>query len=96
MAYVLEVQLYHHHDSRMDGKLNGMKEHVGYMNKIFKTKQEAVKYYDLHNQHMRSLNAHNTWVSDWDPDTQLIYVVRKYTGEIKKIVPFENKNTTKT
>jgi hypothetical protein len=78
----------------MSAKLNGMKEHVGYMNKIFKTKKEAVEYYDLHNPHMRSLNAHNTWASDWDPDTRLIYVVRKYTGEIKKISPFENKNTT--
>ena len=25
---------------------------------------------------MRSLNAHNTYRSDWDPNTKLLYVVR--------------------
>ena len=26
---------------------------------------------------MRSLNAHNTYHSDWDPDTKLLYIVRE-------------------
>ena len=25
---------------------------------------------------MRSLNAHNTYMSDWDPNTKLLYIVR--------------------
>ena len=25
---------------------------------------------------MRSLNAHNTYTSDWDPNTKLLYIVR--------------------
>ena len=25
---------------------------------------------------MRSLNAHNTYISDWDPNTKLLYIVR--------------------
>jgi hypothetical protein len=26
---------------------------------------------------MRSLNAHNTYESDWDPNTKLLYIVRE-------------------
>ena len=26
---------------------------------------------------MRSLNAHNTYKSDWDPNSKLLYIVRK-------------------
>ena len=37
---------------------------------------------------MRSLNAHNTWISDWDPDTKLLYVVREHYAEYLKIPPF--------
>ena len=32
--------------------------HVGYMQKVFKRKCDAAKYYNHHNSHMRSLNAH--------------------------------------
>ena len=51
--------------------------HVGYMNAKFKSKKDAVSYYDRHNSHMRSLNAHNTFASDWDPLTRRKYIVRK-------------------
>ena len=42
----------------------------------FKTKKDAVSYYDKHNPHMRSLNALKTYISDWDPNTKLLYIVR--------------------
>jgi hypothetical protein len=51
-------------------------KHIGYMKGKFKTKKDAVSYYDRHNPHMRSLNAHNTYISDWDPETKLLYIVR--------------------
>ena len=51
-------------------------KHIGYMKGKFKTKKDAVSYYDRHNPHMRSLNAHNTYISDWDPNTKLLYIVR--------------------
>ena len=51
--------------------------HVGYMKGRFKTRKEAVSYYDRHNPHMRSLNAHGNYRSDWDPTTHLLYIVRK-------------------
>ena len=54
--------------------------HVGYMQKIFKRKSDAVHYYDIHNKHMRSLNAHRTYRSDCDPDTGFICIVRDYKG----------------
>ena len=50
--------------------------HIGYMKGKFKTKKDAVSYYDRHNPHMRSLNAHNEYISDWDPNTKLLYIVR--------------------
>ena len=37
---------------------------------------------------MRSLNAQNTWISDWEPNTRFRYVVRKWYGEYLKIPPF--------
>ena len=50
--------------------------HLGYMKKFFRTKADACEYYDRCNPHMRSLNAHGTYRSDWDPETRLFYVVR--------------------
>jgi len=55
---------------------NYKRKHIGYMNKKFKTKKDAVTYYDTNNPHMRSLNAHNDYRSDWDPETKLLYIVR--------------------
>ena len=67
---------------------NGKKEHIGYINKIFKTKRDASDYYYIHNQHMRAINSENYWCSDCDPETYLLYVIRQYTGEFLKISPF--------
>ena len=50
---------------------------VGYMREKFKSKLDACSYYDKHNPHMRRLNANGTYTSDWDPNTQLVYIVRK-------------------
>jgi hypothetical protein len=89
MPYILEVQKYYvtgHHDFP---QYNGKSEHVGYMNKIFKTKKEASDYYDKFNPHMRKLNVLETWCSDWDPNTCLLYIVRERFYEYLKIPPFE-------
>lgn len=56
----------------------GQRKHVGYMKGKFKTKQDAVSYYDKHNPHMRSLKgADDSYISNWDPDTRLLYIVRE-------------------
>tara|TARA_Y100001970_G_C14199599_1_gene840302 strand:+ start:1093 stop:1413 length:321 start_codon:yes stop_codon:yes gene_type:complete len=70
--YVLEVVKYNINE------VDNLPEliHVGYMKGKFKTKKDAVSYYDRHNPHMRSLNAHNTFISDYDPNTKLLYIVR--------------------
>lgn len=44
---------------------NGKKEHIGYINKIFNTKQQASDYYYMFNQHMRLINSE-------------LYVIRKH------------------
>jgi len=54
----------------------GKIKHIGYMKGKFKTKRDAVSYYDRHNPHMRSLNAYENYISDWDPDNKLLYIVR--------------------
>jgi hypothetical protein len=84
--YVLEVQKYIS-DEEVD-HMNGKFTHVGYMDKIFHSKRKACEYYDMHNNHMRSLNAHGTWRSDWDPHTRFRYVVREYGGECRNFSPF--------
>ena len=88
MVYVLEVVRFFEHGERMDE--NGVFEHVGYMRARFRTKNNAVTYYDRHHPRMRSLNAHNTWRSDWDPTTRLAYIVRKGGhGIVETVAPFD-------
>ena len=73
--YVLEVLEFITEKEGDNSWLSQIK-HIGYMKGKFKTKKDAVSYYDRHNPHMRSLNAHNTYASDWDPKTKLLYIVR--------------------
>jgi len=91
MPYILEVQRFYINIHNLYPEWNGMSEHVGYMNKIFETKEEASNYYNKFNAHMRPLNAHNKWCSDWDPKTNLMYIVREHFYEHLKINPFEEK-----
>ena len=83
MNYVLEVLEFITERDGYNGWLaqNGRNKHIGYMKGKFKTKKDAVSYYDRHNPHMRSLNAHNTYKSDWDPNTKLFYIVRDDYGQ---------------
>lgn len=86
--YILEVQKYY---SNVDPQMNGKSEHVGYMNVIFKSKKEACDYYNKFNPHMRSLNAHGNYSSDWDPKTCLMYVIREFHYENRNLPTFEEK-----
>jgi hypothetical protein len=88
MPYILEVQKFN-----IDGhNAYPESEHIGYINKVFKTKQEASDYYDKFNPHMRLLNAHKNWCSDYDPNSGLMYIVRERFYEYLKIPPFEDNN----
>ena len=73
-------------------KKGGKQEHVGYMRAHFRTQEDAASYYNRHNPHMRTLNAHNTWMSDWDPNTYLMYIVREDFSLIQTISPFDSAN----
>jgi hypothetical protein len=86
--YILEVQRINIDGHILHPEWNGKSEHIGYMNKLFKTKQKACDYYDSFNPHLRSLNAHKNWCSDLDPATDLMYIVREYFYEYLKIPPF--------
>ena len=87
--WILEAQRFNNRGAdSVGGKSTGWL-HVGYMNIAFPTKRRAAEYYDMHNSHMRGLNAHNTWRSDYDPDTFLRYVVRSYNNEELTVVPFD-------
>ena len=78
-TYVLEVIEFITEKCGEEGwfKLCGKYKHIGYMKAKFKTKNDAVSYYDRHNPHMRSLNTYNEYKSDWDPNTKLLYIVRE-------------------
>jgi hypothetical protein len=80
--YVLEVLEFITEKDGPNGWLaqGGKIKHIGYMKRKFRTKEDAVSYYDRYNPHMRSLNARNTYISDWDPDTKLLYIVRDDYG----------------
>lgn len=88
MPYTLEVARFITDKEECKAK-GGTTEHVGYMRALFRTKQAAAAYYDRHNPHMRKLDAHNTWKSDWDPTTHLLYIVREAHLLIDTIAPFD-------
>lgn len=92
-GYMLEALKFDTEFGEKQADYCGKAEHIGYVNKIFETKQEAALYYDENNPLMRSLNAYGTYQSDWDPHTKLLYIVRKHHGyEYKKLPPL-TKNT---
>lgn len=64
--------------------------HVGYMDKIFKSKQDAIEFYNTHNTHMRHLNVFGNETSDYDPKTRLRYRIISYEGEELDFPPFDN------
>lgn len=77
--YVLEVLEFITEKEGDNGWLaqGGKIKHIGYMKRKFKTRKDAVSYYNRHNPPMRSLNGDdNNYCSDWDPNTKLLYIVR--------------------
>ena len=86
MTWILEVVRFITDQHEKCGKL----EHIGFMKARFRTRQNAASYYDRHNQHMRGLNAHDTWESDWDPVTKLKYIVRQERSSFTQTIePFD-------
>ena len=82
-GWVPEVGIY-------QGKLpNKGRFHLGYMKKFFRTREDACEYYDRCNPHMRPLNAHGTYRSDWDPETHLFYIVRANHCFNARMEPFD-------
>ena len=77
--YVLEVVKFNTEKNWVEGGApkHGKQEHIGYMKAKFKTKDDACSYYDKHNPHMRKLNTYGNYISDWDPKTKLLYIVRE-------------------
>lgn len=85
--YVLEVVKYITETENLmtnDGKF----KHVGYMKMKFKTKRDACMYYDEYNPFMRKMNALGTYMSDWDPTTKLLYIVRDDYNINETVSPF--------
>lgn len=80
--FILEVQKFNTTLQKFD--------HVGYMDKIFKTKKEACNFYNLKNPNMRKINKE--LYSDLNPNTMLRYVVRIFNNEHLSIPPFETEN----
>jgi len=70
MPYILQVEKF----------VKGQRKYKGFVDKLFETKQEAAEYYNNLFPHMRPLNYNKTWRSDWDAETKLMFVVRRYYG----------------
>lgn len=65
------------------------------MDAIFRTKENAVSYYNKHNSHLRSLNAYNTYTSEVVPKNKLKYIVRENKDLISTIPPFSEEDLPK-
>ena len=82
-SYVLEVVKYNrlpntlqvgHHGWLHRG---GQVRHEGYMRAKFKTREDAISYYNRHNPEMTPMDLCNTYSSDWDPYTHRKYIIRE-------------------
>jgi len=89
MPYILEVQTVNTSGPMDCSECNGKNKHVGYMNKVFKSKQEMCHYYNIFNPHMKPLDAVDRVCSDYDPVSGLRYIVREHFYEYLHIPAFE-------
>jgi hypothetical protein len=63
--------------------------HIGYMRAYFAERADAVLYYDMHNPHMRSIDAYGNGCSDWDANTKLRFVIRDYHHDFQTVPTFD-------
>jgi hypothetical protein len=89
IQYILEVNEYYLDFNEYYQEVHPKSKHIGYMNKIFDSKEEAIEYYDKFNPHMPSINKHNNGYSQHDPKTNLMYTIKKYCNEKLDIQSFE-------
>tara|TARA_B110000211_G_C13875386_1_gene462691 strand:- start:330 stop:632 length:303 start_codon:yes stop_codon:yes gene_type:complete len=76
-TWTLEIQRFDATILAPTSQVGGKFVHIGYVKKQFLNKKAAAEHYNALNPHMRALNAHGTWKSDWDPNTQLRYIVER-------------------
>ena len=90
MGYTLEVVRFNRPDGKAgEGSPMAKYTHVGYMDAHFRTKKDACSYYARHNPHMRALDAHGGRYSDWDPATELAYIIREEQSVHATVPPFD-------
>ena len=65
--------------------------HIGYMNVWFKSRKDAIEYYDAWNPQMRSMKQCPD-ISDCDPTTGLTYIIRENYNIRGSIEPFGGQN----
>ena len=94
-TFVLEVVRFVQVRDMEAERVNSNFVHVGYMDARFRTAADAVSYYDRHNPHMRSLmDGTGKLQSDWDPQTNLAYIVRAdHHLHMSEIPPFDLANS---
>lgn len=86
--YGLEVQKWDGESWRTN-PLAGLFKHAGYMQASFSSPEAANAYYMYRNPHMRPIiKAHGGVHSDWDPKTDLRYVIRELRDEEMHAEPF--------
>jgi hypothetical protein len=81
MPYILEVHKFHYGWNNDFLEIPPKEEMIGYMNKVFKTRETALEYYKKFNPHMRSLNK-------YDKKTRLMYIIKEHTNEKLTLPPF--------
>ena len=86
LGYVFEVVKPVQDQNISDGYI-----HLGYMNVWFKSKLEAIEYYDAWNPQMRSMKQCFD-ISECDPTTGLTYIIRENFNVRGTIAPFGGQN----
>ena len=89
MYFILEVQKFNYGWNNDYLEVLPKSEKIGYINKVFETRQQASDYYNKFNPHMRPLNKYKTWRSKCDPKTRLMYVIKERSNEFLTLPAFD-------
>jgi hypothetical protein len=85
MPYVFEVQKMYYELNNNNNEVIPKSWCVGHVNKVFETREEAEEYYEKLNPHMRPINKYKNWISDFDPETRLGYLIQEYSNQVLNI-----------
>jgi hypothetical protein len=90
MPYIFEVRRFYYEWNNYYQEINPKTCHLGFINKVFETKNEAINYCNKFNPCARQLNDCKTWIKGCELETRYLYILQEYSDESLTIPSFED------